>query len=71
MPVPVPAAGDNFSTLFAFLPMGAYRSRPDGRPLRANPALVRLNGYAREAELPLAVHNIASEWYVGPGRCAE
>ena len=40
---------DNFSSLFEFLPIGAYRSTPDGRQLRANPALVRLNGFSSEA----------------------
>jgi len=49
---------------------GIYRSTPDGRQLRANPALVRLNGYASEAELLAAVNDIATEWYVDPGRRA-
>ena len=62
---------ENFATLFAFLPIGAYRSRPDGTQMRANPALVRLNGYDSEAAMLLAVHNIAMEWYVLPGRRAE
>ena len=47
---------------------GIYRSTPDGRQLRANPALVRLNGYDSEEELLTAVNDIASEWYVEPGR---
>jgi PAS domain S-box-containing protein len=49
---------------------GIYRSTPDGRQLRANPALVRLNGYDSEDELLTAVNDIASEWYVEPGRRA-
>jgi PAS domain S-box-containing protein len=60
----------DFSTLFEFLPIGAYRSLPDGTQLRANPALVRQNGYASEAELLAAVHDIAQEWYVDPARRA-
>ena len=28
-----PRAGEDFSSLFAFLPIGAYRSLPDGRML--------------------------------------
>ncbi len=64
-------AVDNFSTLFDLLPIGAYRSSPDGRQLRANAALVRLNGYAFEADLLAAVNNIATEWYVNPLRRAE
>ena len=58
----------DFSTLFEFLPIGAYRSLPDGRQLRANPALVQLNGYDSEDEMLRAVRDIAAEWYVLPGR---
>jgi hypothetical protein len=36
------------STLFELLPIGAYRSSLDGQQLRANAALVRLNGYGSE-----------------------
>jgi PAS domain S-box-containing protein len=59
---------DNFSTLFNFLPIGAYRSTPQGRQLRANPALARLNGFANEAEQLAAVCDIAGSWYVDPTR---
>jgi PAS domain S-box-containing protein len=65
---PTETAND-FSTLFEFLPVGAYRTRPDGRMLRANPALVRMNGFASEAEQLAAAS--ASEWYVQPGRRAQ
>ena len=41
----------DFSTLFELLPIGAYRSSPDGLQIRANPALVRLNGYSNEEEM--------------------
>ncbi len=54
----------DFSSLFNFLPIGAYRSAPDGHLLRANEALVRFNGYGSEAELIASVGNIATEWYV-------
>ena len=57
-----------FSTLFELLPIGAYRSTAAGRQLRANPALVRLNGYDSEAALLAAVNDIASEWYVDAHR---
>jgi PAS domain S-box-containing protein len=63
---PLPA--QDFSTLFDFLPIGAYRSSPDGAQMRANPALVRLNGYASEAEMLSRVRDIAVEWYVDPDR---
>ena len=48
---------DNFASLFEFLPIGAYRTLPDGTQLRANPALVRANGYASEAEMLAAVRD--------------
>jgi PAS domain S-box-containing protein len=64
------AADDDFSTLFNFLPIGAYRSSPQGRQLRANPALVNLNGFSSEAEQLAAVNDIASTWYVDPTRRA-
>ncbi len=67
---PFPTDGD-FSTLFNFLPIGAYRSSPEGRMLRANQALVQLNGYASEAEMLDEVNDIALEWYVDPRRRAE
>jgi diguanylate cyclase (GGDEF)-like protein/PAS domain S-box-containing protein len=56
----------DFSTLFELLPIGAYRSSPDGLQMRANPALVRMNGYESEAELLAAVRDIGMEWYVDP-----
>jgi PAS domain S-box-containing protein len=59
---------DDFSTLFDFLPIGAYRSLPGGQQLRANPALVRLNGYESEAQMLAAVQDIGREWYVDPTR---
>lgn len=58
----------NFSTLFDFLPLGAYRSSADGTQLRANQALVRLNGFASEAEMLAAVNDIGGQWYVDPAR---
>ena len=65
-----PLDGD-FSTLFNFLPIGAYRSSPDGQMLRANQALVELNGYASEDQLLAAVKDIAVEWYADPTRRIE
>ena len=62
---------DNFSSLFDLLPIGSYRSSPSGKQLRANPALVRLNGYRSEAEMLAAVNDIATEWYCDPGRRSE
>ena len=59
------------NTLFDLLPIGAYRSSEDGRMLRSNRALVKMNGYDTEAEHIAAVNDIALEWYVDPGRRAE
>ncbi len=59
---------DNFSTLFEFLPIGAYRSAPDGQQIRANPALVKLNGYSSEAEMLAGVKDIGVGWYVDAAR---
>ena len=47
---------------------GFYRSSIDGKQLRANAALVRLNGYDSEAELLTCVNDIAKEWYVDSNR---
>jgi PAS domain S-box-containing protein len=58
----------SYRSLFENAAHGMYRSSPEGKQLRANPALVRLNGYANEAELLAAVGDIATEWYVEPGR---
>ncbi|NRF69295.1 PAS domain-containing protein [Aquincola sp. S2] len=54
------------STLFDLLPVGAYRSTPQGTMLRANAALVRFNGYANERELLAACRDVATEAYVDP-----
>jgi diguanylate cyclase (GGDEF)-like protein/PAS domain S-box-containing protein len=59
---------DNFQTLFELLPIGAYRSSYAGHQLRANAALVRLNGYDSEQEMLLQIGDIATEWYCDPQR---
>jgi PAS domain S-box-containing protein len=69
MPLPPQPPAD--STLFELLPIGAYRSSTEGRQLRANMALARLNGYDDEAQLLAAVKDIGREWYVDPRRRAE
>ena len=63
-----PISSSGYSTLFELLPIGAYRSSPGGRQWRANAALVRLNGYASEAEMLAAVNDIGREWYVDAGQ---
>lgn len=60
-----------YRSLFENSVVGIYRSSIDGRQLRANPALVRLNGYQSEGEQLAAVNDIANEWYVDPNRREE
>lgn len=62
---------DDFSSLFELLPIGAYRSSPDGRILRANPALSRMNGVATEAEMLEIANRDDSDWYVDRERRAQ
>jgi PAS domain S-box-containing protein len=62
------AAEQEYRAIFDHVSIGIYRSSPDGHQLRANPALVKLNGYASEAEMLAAVNDIATEWYVDPKR---
>ena len=56
------------STLFEFLPIGAYRTSPSGEVLRANAALVRMNGFDNEAEWLASVNQGAHAWYADPLR---
>ena len=63
-----PRVDQDFSTLFEFLPIGAYRKRTDGVLLRSNPALVRMNGAATEAEHLAIVNGSKQSWYLEPGR---
>lgn len=65
------ATTDNWSTLFEGLPVGAFRSQPDGQFARVNTALARMMGYATEAELIADVGDLAYDWYVHPSRRAE
>ncbi|MDQ2780644.1 MAG: PAS domain-containing protein [Pseudomonadota bacterium] len=67
----MPASHNHFDSLFRFLPIGAYRVASDGRQIRANPALVQLNGFDDEAEQLLCTIDLDSQWYVQPGRRTE
>ena len=62
---------DNFSSFFDLLTLGAYRSSPEGRLLRANMALARLHGFASEAELLNAANAPGVQSHLLPGRQAE
>ncbi|MFK7792019.1 MAG: putative bifunctional diguanylate cyclase/phosphodiesterase [Devosiaceae bacterium] len=57
-----------YHSLFDNAVMGIYRSTLEGKQLRANPELVKLNGYSSEAEMLPQVHDISAEWYVDPKR---
>ena len=71
MPPSSAAQHGDFSSLFTFLPIGAYRTDPDGTMLRVNPAFVALAGYDDEAQM-LADMNLSDEgWYVVAHRRAE
>jgi diguanylate cyclase (GGDEF)-like protein/PAS domain S-box-containing protein len=61
----------DLSTLFDLLPIGAYRSSPEGRILRVNAALLRMNGYASEEECFADDKELAADSYVQPNRRAE
>ena len=61
----------SFRDLYDNISEGVFRSTIDGRMISANPALVRLNGFATEAEMLDEVNDIAGKWYVEPGRRVE
>ncbi|MBC7260323.1 MAG: PAS domain S-box protein [Chloroflexi bacterium] len=50
-PTALPDGDADYRTLFDGLPVGVYRTTPDGRVLLANPALARMLGYASPEEL--------------------
>ncbi|HTY08346.1 MAG TPA: PAS domain S-box protein, partial [Candidatus Edwardsbacteria bacterium] len=54
----------NYRTIFNGVNEGIYRSTPDGKPLLNNPALIRMLGFANEAES--LRRDIASEGYYDP-----
>ncbi len=64
-------AESSYRRIFERVTEGIYRSSLDGKQLRSNPALYKLNGYNSEEEHLNAVKDIATEWYVDPGRRTE
>ena len=62
---------EGYRRIFENATEGIYRSSPDGTQVRANPALVKLNGYETEAAMLEQVNSIAREWYVEPERRTE
>lgn len=61
-------AESSYRRIFERATEGIYRSSLDGRQLRSNPALYKLNGYSSEEEHLSSVKDIATEWYVDPNR---
>jgi len=59
----------NFRGLVEHVPIGVYQSRPNGRILLANTALVRMLGYESQAELLNA--DIGQDLYAVPARRQE
>jgi len=50
---------------------GIFQTTPDGRYLRANPALARVYGYDRVDDMIVAMSDIGQMLYVAPGRRGE
>ena len=61
-------AQDEYRLLFENSGIGIYRASMDGAPVRANPELVRMNGYDSEAEMLSAYTDAYAEWTVDLGR---
>ena len=58
----------SYRSIFENALEGQYQSSPDGRFLRANPALARMFGYESPEELMTSVNDIGRSIYVDPGR---
>jgi diguanylate cyclase (GGDEF)-like protein/PAS domain S-box-containing protein len=65
------SAEAGYRSLFENAVCGIYRDQLDGTPVRCNPALAILNGYANEAQYISAVTSAHGAWYVEPGRSDE
>ena len=61
-------AEEVYRGIFVNATEGIYRTSPEGRLLRANPALVALSGYKSEREMLTRVQNVATDIYLDPGR---
>ncbi|WP_373506151.1 putative bifunctional diguanylate cyclase/phosphodiesterase [Aestuariivirga sp.] len=59
---------EEYRSLFENAVYGVYRDTLDGQPVRANPALVKYNGYDSEEEYIAAIRARGSGWYVDPDR---
>ena len=57
-----------YKRLYDNIPIGIFRTTPEGVQVRANPALWKLEGYKSEQESIEDSFDIANEWYVDPNR---
>jgi PAS domain S-box-containing protein len=57
-----------YRTLFEHSGAGIFQTSPEGRFVRANPALARMLGYGSVARLLAELDDIAGQLYVEPGR---
>ena len=65
------AVEDDFRAIYENASEGIYRSTPDGKIIRANPAMVQMHGFETEEEWKEAITDLAHDWYVDPNRRAE
>ncbi|MFK7804384.1 MAG: PAS domain S-box protein [Anaerolineae bacterium] len=65
------AAESQYKRLYDNIPIGLYRTTPNGRQLRANRALWELEGYSSEKESLEDSFDIGREWYVDKNRRSE
>ena len=67
-----PNVGDaRYEDLFPNAPVAIFHSTPEGRFLRANPAMCRLLGYVSSEELVSTVTDMTTQVYVDPGKRPE
>lgn len=60
-----------FRSLFETVPVGVFRSTPDGRFIMANPALAQMLGYDSPDQMIHAFNDITHQLYVNPERRTE
>lgn len=64
-------AESDYRAIFEHASDGIYRSSLDGRNLRANPALARMNGFEDEEDVRNSHVDVEGSWYVKPSRREE
>jgi PAS domain S-box-containing protein len=64
-------AESDYRAIFEHASDGIYRSSLEGKNLRANPALARMNGFEDEEDVRGSDVDLEGSWYVEPGRREE